>query len=137
MVETTNKISVVVADLERFIDDTIKKIALDVVANLVRAPSDGGTPIDTSWASANWIPYIGDPQRSTSGARPAQGGRASNSDQQAALATIAASYKHEKGKIVIANNVPYIVRLNEGSSRQAPSGFVQRAIADAVAGAVS
>lgn len=33
------------------------------------------------------------------------------------------------GPIYLTNNVPYIVPLNDGHSKQAPAGFVQRAIA--------
>jgi formaldehyde-activating enzyme involved in methanogenesis len=33
----------------------------------------------------------------------------------------------------VSNNVPYINRLNEGHSAQAPAGFVQQAVAKAVA----
>ena len=36
------------------------------------------------------------------------------------------------GTAWVANNVPYITKLNGGSSKQAPSGFVQIAIARAV-----
>ncbi len=128
----TNNIRVVVSELEKFIDETIKKLVLDIVANLVRAPSAGGTPVDTGWASANWIPYIGTPDRTTAGARPTMGSSASRSTQQSAVGAIASQYTVRKGKVVVSNNVPYIVRLNDGSSRQAPKGFVQRAIFDAV-----
>jgi hypothetical protein len=127
------KLRVVVEELDRFIEDVMKKIALDVVANLAAPSSEGGTPIDTGWASANWIPYIGSPDRKTAGTRPAGGakGTASRAEQESQSARLAASYKRGKD-IVIANNVPYIVTLNEGSSAQAPSGFVQKAIFKAV-----
>lgn len=35
-------------------------------------------------------------------------------------------------RVIINNNVPYIVRLNSGSSTQAPSGFVEKAVQAAV-----
>ena len=38
----------------------------------------------------------------------------------------------DRGNAFITNNVPYIVRLNDGSSKQQPRGFVQRAIRKAV-----
>jgi len=120
------KLRVVVEELDKFIEGVMKKIALDVVANLASPPSEGGTPIDTGWASANWIPYIGSPSRATAGERPKQG-TASRADQEAGSSRVAAGYKRGQ-TITIANNVPYIVTLNEGSSAQAPSGFVQKAI---------
>ena len=43
-----------------------------------------------------------------------------------------ATYEMETGgrtnKIFFSNNVPYAIRLNEGHSKQAPSGFVQKAL---------
>ena len=35
-------------------------------------------------------------------------------------------------RVIINNNVPYIVRLNTGSSTQAPAGFVEKAVQAAV-----
>ncbi len=132
-------LQVVVANLDDFIDDVMKKIALDVVANLAAAPSEGGTPIDTGWASANWVPEIGAVRRGTAGSRPsnlqAGANNASRSDQDRGTARVAATYKHQQGDIIISNNVPYIVDLNDGSSSMAPRGFVQSGIARAVKGA--
>ncbi len=39
--------------------------------------------------------------------------------------------KYRGGRLFLSNNVPYISRLNDGSSGQAPAGFVQAAIARA------
>ena len=124
----------VTKELTRFLELSIKKIVLDIVAELVKAPSEGGTPVDTGWARANWIPYIGSASSSPVGNRPKTGQTASTAAQSKATAEVAGSYTLSKGKIVIANNVPYIVFLNEGSSKQAPSGFVQAAIARAISG---
>jgi len=131
------KLRVVVEDLNEFINDVMAKLALDVVKNLASAPSEGGTPIDTGWASANWIPYVGAPDRSTAGSKPPKGGTASRGQQLAASNALAASYNRKKGDIVIANNVPYILTLNDGNSAQAPPGFVQKAIVAAVKGVAS
>lgn len=126
----SRNVRIVVQALDQFLDNAIKKIALDVVAELVKAPSEGGTPVDTGWARANWIPRIGQAGTTTS-KRPRKGERASTAEQTAAVAEVAATYTAKKGPIVITNNVPYIVFLNFGSSPQAPSGFVQAAIARA------
>jgi hypothetical protein len=37
------------------------------------------------------------------------------------------------GSIFIANNLPYIVPLNNGHSQQAPMGFIQTAILNGIA----
>ena len=51
---------------------------------------------------------------------------------QTAGITALASYRLEGGNIFISNNVPYILALNDGTSRQSPAGFVQNAIQKAV-----
>lgn len=133
----SRRIRVVIDALDQVAEQVIKKLVLDIVANLQRAPSQGGTPVDTGWARANWIPVIGTPSRAST-PRPTDEGAARGqaaqvaAQSQSAVAGIAASYRLNQGKVTIANNVPYIVRLNEGSSRQAPAGFVQAAVAQAV-----
>ena len=116
------RIEQVIGALEDFTEDLIKKIALDVTANLIET-----TPIDTGWARSNWVPQIGapflDPVGSPAAIDPSQ-----QEQGQAAIL----GYEIEVGAVFITNNVPYIVRLNEGSSAQAPSGFVQLAIEKAV-----
>jgi len=127
-----NAVQVVVAELDRFINDVMKKLALDLVAILSSAPSEGGTPIDTGWASANWIPYIGKPKGSPVGTRPENKERklnnASRAAQETAVAQVAIGYRHQDNNtITVSNAVPYIIELNDGNSKQAPSGFVQKA----------
>ncbi len=120
-----------------FAEQLIKKLVLDIVANLLRAPSQGGTPVDTGWARANWIPVLG---RSSSRPTPQPGDAAQTkgaarqltAQQEAAVAAIVIGYRIAKGKITIANNVPYIVRLDQGDSSQAGAGFVRRAIVRAI-----
>jgi hypothetical protein len=130
----TNQIRVVVNDLERFLDRVIRKLVLDIVANLRSAPSSGfGTPVDTGWARANWVPRVGSPPTGTVGTREqAENGVINASAAEVELARIATTYSFRQGRVYITNNVPYITRLNEGYSRQAPRGFVQKAIAKAV-----
>tara|TARA_R110000803_G_scaffold20201_5_gene52231 strand:- start:11418 stop:11843 length:426 start_codon:yes stop_codon:yes gene_type:complete len=132
---------VVIAALENFIEDIIKKVALDVVANLVRAPSQGGTPVDTGWARANWLPLIGNNGRADAAPKFDRQARAQNTPavaaaQQGLIATVATSYKIQQGPIFIINSVRYIVKLDQGTSRQAPPGFVGAAVALAVQQAV-
>lgn len=130
----TNRIRVVVKSLEGFIDKVMKKLTLDIVANLVTAPDTGyGTPVDTGWARANWVPQIGAPKTTTEGTREAaEAGNVSIAGQQAGVAKVVTGYRRDQGPIYISNNVPYILRLNEGYSKQAPKGFIQNAIAKAV-----
>ena len=125
----SNQIRIIVTDLERFIDRLIRKLVLDVVANLRTSADSGyGTPVDTGWARANWVPNIGGKRQAPSGTRES----VSSADQNAGVAKVATSYRHQQGPVFISNMVPYIVHLNEGSSRQAPAGFVQNAVTKAV-----
>lgn len=126
-----DQIRVVIKALEGVAEQVIKKLALDVVANLSRAPSEGGTPVKTGWARANWIANVGaainDPAGDPENVAQAEG------EKQAGLGKVL-GYRLSAGSVYISNNVPYILRLNEGHSKQAPKGFVQAAIQEAVTG---
>ncbi len=116
--------------LDDFTERLVTKLTLDVTANLIET-----TPVDTGWARANWVPnlsrpFVEDLGSVTPSAQAAAGKRA---QQQAAIGQFAAGgYRLEAGPVYVSNNVPYISILNDGSSAQAPSGFVQRAISKAV-----
>lgn len=113
-------------ELERFAERVIVKITLDVHANLVEA-----TPVDTGWAQNNWVPELGVRQGPPA---PNPGGGAAGgaaARMQAGVATVVAGYSFPD-KVSNANRVPYIRRLNDGHSAQAPRGFVQEAIRKAL-----
>ena len=128
----TRRIKVVVQSLEGFTQNLIKKLVLDIVANLQRPGADGGTPVDTGWARANWIPNIGSPAKGTAGSREQAEAGQLPSDSATGVAKVVTSYRLSQGPVHITNNVPYILPLNEGSSKQAPRGFVQQAVRKAV-----
>lgn len=117
----------VVRSLEGFTTRRVKKIVLDGTSNLIE-----DTPRDLGWARNNWIPEIGPGPGDPVGSRDDAGVGAASAAQQQGIAAIAVTYKLGMGIITITNNVPYIVYLNEGSSQQAPAGFVQAAIFRAV-----
>ena len=112
--------------LDRLAAQVIRKLALDVTANLKRAASEGGTPVDTGWARNNWLAAVATPPVGPIGSRE----DVPTFDPGAAA--VLAYRSPAQGKVYISNNVPYIGRLNAGSSKKAPAGFVQRAIAGAV-----
>ena len=119
------KVRVIVRSLEGFPTKRVKRIVLNATANLTE-----DTPRDTGWARNNWIPEIGPGPNEPTGER--ENPDAAGAAQQQGIAAIAATYKLGMGIITISNNVPYIVFLNEGSSKQAAPGFVQAAILRAV-----
>ena len=130
-------IRIVLNALNEFTEKRIKVITLDAHANLVE-----DTPRRTGWARSNWVPSIGSPAK-LDGTPPkgddaaAAEARQRASAAQSGIAQVVAAYKLPLGRIYISNNVPYITRLNEGSSKQAPAGFVQSAILRAVRSAFS
>ena len=128
----SRSVRVVVSDLDAFTTKFIKRLALNINAELIKR-----TPIDTGWARANWVPNIGVPFEGTAGTRAdAEAGSVDTATQQAGLAEVATAYQTGP-TIHQTNNVPYIERLNGGSSKQAPAGFVQAAILTAVRQTVS
>lgn len=123
----------VIGALTSFTEKHVKVIALDAVANLVE-----DTPRKTGWARANWIPSIG-VSSALDGTAPAQddsGQIAARAQaRESGIAQIVTSYTLGAGRIFITNGVPYLPALNDGTSSQAPAGFVQAAILRAVRGA--
>jgi hypothetical protein len=114
-------------ELEQALERAMAALAVNITAELIER-----TPVDTGWARSNWVPAIGNvsvsdgPQLSEEARIAAVPGQ--RSSQQSAIANVA-SYRIQDGPVTISNNVPYIIFLNEGSSAQAPSGFVQAGIA--------
>ena len=92
------------------------------------------TPVDTGRARANWQTHIGSaPAGLVSGF--AEGTKGSTGGQAVAQATNAATQEMgryapaDSGKeVYISNNLPYIGKLNQGSSKQAPAGFIEAAV---------
>lgn len=110
--------ALIAARLKQVVSKLVTKISLDVTDGLVRR-----TPVDVGWARANWIPSIGSPIEAPAGDREA----VNTGPQQAGMAQLT-QYRLGDGAVFITNNVPYIVRLNAGSSTQAPAGFVEAEI---------
>ena len=121
------RIKIVVKALTAEVERLMIALALQILANLVASPNKGGTPVDTGWARVNWVPNVGSPAIGVAGSRKSVTGAAQKTGESKVL-----SYKLTSGKIHITNNVPYILRLNDGSSQQAPRAFVQTAIKNAV-----
>lgn len=128
----SREITIVVASLNGFVTRLIKKLVLDIVANLKAAPREGGTPVDTGWARSNWVPNIGSPIRKVAGSYAAAKAGNLSFNSAAGIAHVATSYNVKMGAVHITNNVPYILRLDAGSSMQAPAGFVRRGIVKAI-----
>lgn len=124
-----SRAAIVRTAIDAAVDQVAKRIVLGSVAELVKAPSEGGTPVDTGHARSNWIPSVGRPVTTVAGSREA----VTFGAQAQGIAAVAGRKPEDAyQRIYIQNNVPYIQQLNFGHSQQAPAGFVEAGIARAV-----
>ena len=114
--------------ISRAAENAVRRITLGALANLVAAPSRGGTPVDTGWARSNWLLSIGRPVAAPVGSRES----VSAGEQQQSAAVIATRYRLDQGPVYLTNPVAYIGQLNRGHSPQARPGFIEAAILRAV-----
>lgn len=121
------QVAEILAGLEDEVAHVVTVIVTEAIANLQEA-----TPVKTGWARANWIPSVGEPSTVPDGA-PCKPGEKTEAGEAAkdGLARIQ-RYELADGSAFIANNAPYIQRLNDGSSTQAQGDFVDRAVDYAV-----
>ena len=121
--------------IEKVTNETIIDVTLRIHATLVSNPP-AGTPIDLGWASANWFINVGAPTSGNGGQLNTDNPSAVTAREALQGATVArfvTGYDYTSGQTVhVGNNVPYINRLNNGWSDQAPAGFVDDAVQEAV-----
>lgn len=102
------------AKSEQKMKTAIRKITMEAFRGVVLK-----TPVDTGRARANWSPSIGAPTTASYPKKRAKTGRSSIS-----AARKATFDWNCIGSIFLCNNLPYIVALEYGSSKQAPAGMV-------------
>lgn len=117
------QIAAAMRQVRRVASRAVAKVTLDVEANLIET-----TPVDTGWARANWVPSVGTPFRGPAGSREQAEAGSVNTGAQAAGEARVAAYDVRQGPAFVSNSVPYIEDLNDGTSQQAPAGFVQAAV---------
>lgn len=120
---TKKQIIIINSTLKKFTESIMKALSLNCVANFRE-----DNPFDTGWSRSNWILKMGKKFMEVIGSKK----RVSNASQEKSIAKIASSYTLPKGRIYISNGVSYIESLNNGSSAQAPAGFVQSGMHRAV-----
>ena len=118
-------------EFAKFLQDVAKQVNLDVITVQKKLALDiyrdviAGTPVDTGRAMNNWNLSIATPDRSVT----EQGGvvnAVQTIKQTGALGELASLKPFQT--VWISNNLPYIMELEEGHSRQAPNGWVERAV---------
>ncbi len=75
------------------------------------------TPVDTGRAQGNWIVSVGNPDTTVY-----EEGQANAASALSQAASVIQNWK--SGTIFISNSLPYIGRLEDGYSAQAPNGMV-------------
>lgn len=104
----------------------VRRAALATDAAVVLA-----TPVDTGRARSNWQASLNAPATGTREAYvEGSSGSSAGANAQAAIdqgKTVIGATKNGDA-VHLTNNLPYIGRLNEGHSAQAPAGFVEEAI---------
>lgn len=111
----------------RLLEGMSEKAAKRMVVNIHRQLVEE-TPKKTGWAANNWVPSVTLPVTKTAGSPE----NVSSAEMVGGLAEIL-SWNFKEGSAWVVNNVPYIRKLNEGSSIQAPAGFVDKIIQKEVA----
>jgi len=110
----SRRIATIAAGVEKNAGKLVRRVALEIDQALVLS-----TPVDTGRARANWLVSLDSPRRDAVDASSA-------GDALASGASVIHGAKDGQ-KIYISNSLPYIGRLNAGSSAQAPAGFVEAA----------
>lgn len=102
-------------------------LAIDLITALIKA-----TPVDTSRALSSWLAGINvvNDEDIRHGIYQGKRGSTAEASRNAAIAKATAIIKGKKAgdSIIISNNAPYILRLNNGWSPQASPLFIERQI---------
>lgn len=139
----SKRIDKVAAALQKDIDAFVKSVVVEVATNIA-----GRTPVDEGVARSNWITSLSGSPRSPIKAyspyfarrKGGPGGTISEGRNLAAVrqqALVAVSAYKSDSPIYISNDTDYIAYLNQGTSRQAPAGFVQAGISIGIKAAIS
>lgn len=106
------------ADTKKMQIDTVrKKVAMSIFTQVVQK-----TPVDTGRARGNWQISVGEDTTSTTDRKD----KKKKGAKPSFLSDEAGKLNACKGDetIYISNNLPYIQKLEYGSSKQAPNGIV-------------
>lgn len=106
--------------MEKQYAGAVIKMALDIDRRIVNM-----TPVDTGRAKINWIVSVGvaDTRQFPAPSSAGMADKVATSQAESVLAR-----NRIPDKIIIQNNLPYIQRLNDGWSLQAPPAYIQAEI---------
>lgn len=83
------------------------------------------TPVDKGGARSNWFCELGAANNGAVGRAPETSGNAALDDIRVTVSQMPLA-----GQAILFNNLPYIERLEDGYSQQAPAGMVKTSIAE-------
>lgn len=129
----------IIEDLSGILEDDIQETALAVLTTVVQATPVGDpklwqNPVAPAGyvgghARRNWLVSVARAVDGTTGIEGKGSGKGAATSEAIGEGTKRIEgYDHNDRRIIIQNNVPYIVPLNNGHSTQAPVNFVQKAI---------
>lgn len=116
------------AELTELLSTEVRQVGFRVLQGVTLK-----TPKDTGLATSAWLVGIQNAPTDAPTVGPGKDASAGIA-QQAGLSVIGAYPKNQLPDLWIVNNLPYIGKLNDGSSAQAPAKFVEQSIAEAVSG---
>lgn len=122
---TLNEFAVRIREIGQFVVTATDK-NVGEMAGLILTGVVTSTPVDTGRARGNWVVSVGTPATNESKTLD-KTGRGTIGRGQRIIAT-----RNPGSTIFLCNNVPYIGRLNDGYSAQAPAGFVEAQIQAAI-----
>jgi len=115
-------------DIDNLISKRVRTLVFDIYAGLIHYPQgEDGTPRDTARAVASWFVSENSPSDRM---QPEDLEIYSLDESQSSVNSI--NFNPPYKTYYITNNVPYIVRLNEGHSQQAARHWVDRIFQAAV-----
>lgn len=111
--------------ITRGVEILITEVATEIGKEVVTK-----TPVDTGHARANWRPGL-----NAAPVVPVTRADKTGAGTIARIGVVAKQFK-AGDTFFLGNNVPYIEALNNGSSPQAPKGYIQKAVDTATTRAV-
>lgn len=109
-----SQLNAFVSGTEKKIERTVRAVKLELFRSVIL-----DTPVDTGRARGNWQATLDSPATE----------EIENESMSVALAGVAANLGKINDVSFLANNLPYIEELEDGSSKQAPAGMVRRNMA--------
>lgn len=119
----------VLDELTELTSQEVRKVGFKVLQGVTLK-----TPKDTGLATSSWLVGIQSAPRDAPTTSPADAASSTLYAVNAGLSVIGVYPKNQLPDLWIVNNLPYIGRLNDGSSLQAPAKFVEQTIAEVVSG---